>query len=320
MLDEKDEHLQDTGLDDIDIVLDDDDFDIDFDFDLEDENFELFQQEDEDEYNDISDRILKLSDRLSEDIIFHNIEEQMNARMQPYAKRFNYVSLFKKKINSVNPNSVIYNKNYISDSADKLKELVLSLMEEKYSVSIGNESDFYFYPEFLDDLENLYEFVFVRHFSNLVNYFLFMIRKMRTQILTRFGAEMQSEENSGDIFVTTLRKKFKNEEDVIILHFLSEIIDFIINSMDSAYDLYTDIANLDPFETVSQHILKMLENYGNGIVFKNDKSAYEKYFAPLEFQEIRNELMNEIKMRYLENCTLNEDALRIIGEEGEENE
>lgn len=316
-------------MDDADLFIsDEDDLSIDFDFDeLDDFNFDLFSVEDDpdEEYLDVTERILKLSDRLSEDIILHNIEEQLDSKMVPYAKRVNYVTLFKKKVNKLNTNSVIYNKGYIEEIAERVKDLVLEKMEDKFSVSIGNTSDFYFYPEFLDDLENLYEFVFVRQFENLVKYFLFMIRKMKTQIVTRFSAEMADEENANDIFVSTMRKKFKNESDVIILHFISEIVDFIIESSDSAYDLYTDIANLDPFETVSIHILKMLENYGNGIVFKNDITAYQKYFEPLQDQEVRNEFLNEIKMKYLEDCTLNEDLLKtdtegVEGTDGDEEE
>ena len=296
-----------------DLLIDED---IDFDFDdLDDESPELQLQDDADEYFDVADKILKLSDRLSEDIILRNIESQMTGKLVPYAKRFNYITLFKKKINSINKNSSIYSKEYIDNVSERVKELVLNIMKEKYSVSIGNESDFYFPAQYLEALEAIYEFFFVRHFENLVNYFLYMIRKMNTQIVSKFTVQLQEDSTANDIFLLALRKKFKNEDDIIIIHFLSEIVDFIIESFDSAFDLFNDIADSDPFEVTSIYIKKLLENYGNGIIFKNDRDAYLKYFEPVTSGEVRNELLNDIKMRFLEDCQLNEDVYQDDGPE-----
>lgn len=292
---------------DSDLFLEDDST-LDFDFDLEDSDIQLTTQEDEDEYFDVSDKILKLSDRLSEDIILKNIEDQLKEGMRPLEKRFNYISLFKKKLRELNKNSSIYSRDTIEDISKRVKDLVLALIDEKYSVNIGNESDFYFAPEYLDDLETIYEFLFVRHFSNLVNYFCFMINKMRAQILAKFGSSIQDDKDSTDVFLSMLRSKFKNGSDVVIIHFLSEIVDMVMESFDSAFDLLKDIANLDPYETVSANINELLENYGNGIVFSNDRIAYDKYMEPMRRQEYRNEIMNSIKIKYLEGAELSDVA------------
>jgi hypothetical protein len=95
--------------------------------------------------------------------------------------------------------------------------LVLGLLEKSYSISIGSESDFYFSAEYLFDLENVYEFFFIRHFENLVNYFVFMIKKMKSQIITSFTPSLREAE--GDIFLAQLRGKLKNDDDVLIIHF-----------------------------------------------------------------------------------------------------
>ena len=35
--------------------------------------------------------------------------------------------------------------------------------------------------------------------------------------------------------------------------------------------------------------------------------AYEKYFSPLKTQFIKNEILNKVKMKYVEGCVLNEN-------------
>jgi hypothetical protein len=68
-----------------------------------------------------------------------------------------------------------------------------------------------------------------------------------------------------------------------------------------------DLANIDAYESVSIHIKTLLENYGMGLVMTHDRGAYDKYFEPMKKKEIRNSIVNEVKMKYLEKCPLNEN-------------
>ena len=46
---------------------------------------------DDEEYYDTADRILRLSDELSEDIVLENISEQLNSKLTDQIDKINYV-------------------------------------------------------------------------------------------------------------------------------------------------------------------------------------------------------------------------------------
>jgi len=299
--------------DSLDLLFEDDEFDFDLeDIDLDDlVDSEIFEQDEEEEFLDIADRINRLSDRLSEDIILRNIEAQLNSKIDPLVRRTNYVTLFRKKINSINKNSALYSKEYIDSVCLRVKDLLLPILEEKYSIGIGNESDFYFPIKCIEDLENIYEFFFIRHYENVVKYICFMIRKLKPQIMEKFEPRLSNPDYMNDIFLVTLQKKFSDTFEVLVLHFLDEIINMVIERFDSAFDLFKDICALEPYETVSMYIDKMLDDYGMSIVFLNDKDAYTKYFSILDTKECKNEIISDVKMKFVENCSLSEESKNI---------
>ena len=62
---------------------------------------------------------------------------------------------------------------------------------------------------------------------------------------------MQNDTHSKDIFVVGGKKKFVNNDDLVIVHFMNEIIDDIIAGSNSAYVLFDSMIALDPFEEFS---------------------------------------------------------------------
>jgi len=260
----------------------------------------------DEEYFDISEKILELSDELAEEIILTNIEDQLSSKLDLFTEKINYLSLFRKKYTEITSQQTFYDKNYVKEALIRVTSLVKEAVLKRYGISLGTDLDFYFPDNYLRDMETLYEFFFIRHFENLVLYFNTELRKNRSNIIKRYEKVIQEEEHSKDIFVMQAKKKFKRLEDVTILHFLNEIIDDIKDSTRSAYILFDTIINTDPFEEFNAKALELLINYGNGFIFEGDSKCYDYYMAPLKDQEVKNELRNAILMSYLETVEIEE--------------
>jgi hypothetical protein len=154
----------------------------------------------------------------------------------------------------------------------------------------------------------MYEFFFIRQFDNVVDYFSNQLESRRSEFIERYESTIQSDEHSKDVFVQNAKRKFKNFGDVIVMHFISEIIDDIRGYSPSAYVLFDSIVNSDSSEEYNTRMAELLENYGNKVVFEGDKETFSKYMSVLDDQEVRNELRNEVLMRYLETVEINEEA------------
>jgi hypothetical protein len=260
----------------------------------------------ENEYFDVSEKILKLSDELSEEIILTNITDQLEDKIDIFTDKINYLTLFRNKYSYITPENTFYDKNYIRTALLKVTELVSKLLKTKYGVSLGTDLDFYFPDEYLKDMETMYEYFFIRQFENIVEYFNFQLQARRADLLERYKPLMQSDEHSKDVFVVQAKKKFKSMDDITIIHFINEIIDDIREYSPSAYVLFDAIVNIDPYEDYNSRMGELLENYGNKIVFNGDKESYEMYLSILDAQEVRNELRNRIMMKYLETVDIEE--------------
>jgi len=263
-----------------------------------------YKDHSDEEYFDISDRILELSDELSEEIILTNIGDQFSQKLDVFADNINYISLFRNKYTEITSQTAFYDKNYVRDALTRVSELAKSLLFEKYGIGLGNDLDFYFPDDYLKDLETLYEFFFIRQFKNLVDYFFFQLMLTKTGIIKRYEKLFEEDETHNDIFVLQAKKKFKNPGDVVIIHFINEIIEDIESSMESAYMLFDTIINIEPFEEFNARTKELMEDYGNGITFKGDRECYMLYMQPLKDQSIRSELRNHLLMKYLESCEL----------------
>jgi len=258
----------------------------------------------EEEYFDISDKILTLSDELSEEIIMTNIRDQLQSNLDAFSDKINYISLFKEKYATITPESSFYDKNYIQDVLESVTEIVKTEFEKKYRLGLGKDIDFYFPREYLRDMEALYEFFFIRHFNNLADYFFSELKRTRPQIIERYNKEFQKDEHAKDIFVLQMRKKFKDPNDVLVIHFIDNILEDIKNASQSAFMLFDTILNIDPYEHTNNKIKELMTNYGNGLNFSGDKLCYDLYMKPLDLQTIKNEIRNFVAMKYLETCEI----------------
>ena len=259
----------------------------------------------EEEFLDTAERILKLTDTLAEDIILENIAEQLESGIDTLATRINYVSLFREKYDSITPEMDCYDEEYMKVSMGKVGRLLSTGIKEKFGVELGEDLDYSTPAQYLTDMETLYEFLFIRHYENLVSYFKNKLRKNKIEFVRSYEKLMSEEEHSKDLFVVQSKKKFKNFEDVIIMHFIGEIISDIRELTTSGYDLFQEITDLDLYEEYNNRMSELLVNYGNKIVINDDDLAASLYLAPLDNKALFAELRNSLLLSYLEDCELN---------------
>lgn len=277
---------------------------------MEKQNFDYIKntwstEDDEDDtLIDTSEKILRLNDRLSEDIILESLGEQLDSEVNPLSERINYVSLFKEKYDSISETDADYDKAYLEESLSKISNVIGAGMLKHYGVELGEDLDFTTPSVYFSDMETLYEFLFIRHFENLLSYMKHKLITKKEDFLKVYRELMSNEKHSKDLFVLQSKKKFKNFDDVIIIHFMSEIINDIKDNTISAYDLFTEICNLDIYEEYNNRMSELLINYGNKIVLNNDRHSAELYLKPLENRTVFSEIRNNLLLSYLEDCEL----------------
>lgn len=259
---------------------------------------------------DTGESILKLNEALAVDIINDNIIEDLESPTRPLKPRINYATLFKQRVESMDPSDPIYNQNYILDQLAKIGTTIATELKKRYDVELGTDLDFENPYNYLDDMETLYEFLYVRQYENLVDYIEHMIAANRQNFIATYKKVLENSGNKSDIFLVQDSKKFKNSDDALILHYMTEIIHDIIDSTNSAYDLFKTIAELDVYEEFNYKMDEMIINYGTKLVLNNDAKSAELYMAPMKilsnFTEIKNEVVND----YLEKCELDDEIKR----------
>ncbi len=266
-------------------------------------NLNLAYEIDEDETaasSDIASRILSLSDSLSEEIVLTNINDHISGN-SPLPGRINYISSYREKVEDArtDPDNLDLSE-FIREITERVIATVLDGLKKNYSVSIGRDleesNDIY---KYLEDIETLYEFFFVRNYENVKDILYKTLITKRQYFIDRYR-ELYNDQDE-DLFITTQKKKFKNFDDVLICNFISDIIFDIMEMYESGYELFKAIVNLDLYEVFNNRMLDLLINYGEGIVFLSDAKASEKYFAILQDKDTFIEIRNEILLKYLEN-------------------
>lgn len=272
-------------------------------------NLNLAYEIDEDETaasSDIASRILSLSDSLSEEIVLTNINDHISGN-SPWPGRINYISSYREKVEDArtDPDNLDLSE-FIREITERVIATVLDGLKKNYSVSIGRDleesNDIY---KYLEDIETLYEFFFVRNYENVKDILYKTLITKRQYFIDRYR-ELYNDQDE-DLFITTQKKKFKNFDDVLICNFISDIIYDIMEMYESGYELFKAIVNLDLYEVFNNRMLDLLINYGEGIVFLSDAKASEKYFAILQDKDTFVEIRNEILLKYLENVEVDEN-------------
>ena len=189
-------------------------------------NLNLAYEIDEDETaasSDIASRILSLSDSLSEEIVLTNINDHISGN-SPWPGRINYISSYREKVEDAwtDPDNLDLSE-FIREITERVIATVLDGLKKNYSVSIGRDleesNDIY---KYLEDIETLYEFFFVRNYENVKDILYKTLITKRQYFIDRYR-ELYNDQDE-DLFIMTQKKKFKNFDDVLICNFISDII------------------------------------------------------------------------------------------------
>ena len=269
----------------------------------------------EEEFFDISDKILKLRDKLAEEIVFQNIAEDLENTSNLSDLRLNYIQFFKDRYNEISISDNIYDQDYLTDVVENLSKLVLPYFEEKYKVTLSDSYEYSTPKEYLQMMEDIYEFFFVRQRENLKHFFLYTIKKDQQKFVYKYQPRFNKDPYSKDLFITTQKKKFKNHSDVVMLHFLNDIIDDIIDSLDSMFIFTDTVTSLDLFEETNNRIHEYHMTYGNSITFHEDIDAVKAYIEPLHSADNKLLLRNDILLELLETLEVNPNVDEVDSDE-----
>jgi len=265
-----------------------------------------FVLDDEDEFEEetITEKILSLSDKLSEEIIVSNIEDHI-ANKYSSTERMNYVTLYKNKLDELKEKDEDVNTAELKDGIYAITERVINIVKaglnEEYAVTIGEDvedtNNLYAY---LENIEAMYEFFLIRNYQNIVDLLYTKLIADKQKFIDSYK-EIYNETQDNDIFVTFSKKKFRNLNDAIISNYITDILYDIKSTYTSGYQLFKDIVNLDLYEMYNFKINNLLDDLGTGLVFLNDEIAAEQYLGILDNKEMFIEIRNEVLLKFLEN-------------------
>jgi len=257
----------------------------------------------EETYN-VGEKILLLSDSLAEDIVLDSISEQLEARdPDVISSKINYIRLFREKYSSISPDDDLYDPEAMEEIGERVVEVAGGKLRERYGVSLNIDLDYQSIETCLEGLETLYEFLFIRQFQNLSDYISARLKREKDTFVEKYTAIMEENpKHSEDIFMIQSKKKFKNNSDVIIMHFLNEIIHDILDTTESAYDLFLEIANLDLYEEYNNKMSELLIQYGNKLVIDDDAEACKKYLSMANDSTSFSEIRNAVLLDFLAGC------------------
>lgn len=262
----------------------------------------------EEQYFGTVDQIMKLSDFLSEEIVLENIVEQINGKLDVNSSRINYITLFREKYESVDTDSAEYNLEYMQEVLGRVCEIVMNTLHDRYGVDLGEDLDYATPTEYLANVETMYEFLFIRHFENIVTYFINKLYSMKDDLGNRYLKIMSEEPYNKDLFVVQAKRRFKNDTDVAIIQFMDEIIDDILSVTESGYDMFGAIINADLFEEFNNRMNDLMICYGNKFVVDDDNRCARTYLSVLKDETIKTELRNRMRLRFLEDCEIYDDV------------
>lgn len=254
---------------------------------------------DEVENFDIASRILSLSDQLSEEIVLTNIQEHINGNV-PFVDRINYVTLYRERLDEAYADPDMLDlKEFIRESNERVITVICNGLKQRYGVTIGRDlsetSDIY---KYLEDVETLYEFFFIRNYENVRDLLYRVLVTKKAEFVERYK-EVYNDQDE-DVFISADKKKFKNSDDAIIVNYISNIIFDIKSMYESAYELFKEIVNIDKYELYNNKMEDLLIDYGNSVVFASDTKAAEKYLSLINNREYFISLRNDVLFRYLE--------------------
>ena len=258
----------------------------------------------EDDSNEISELILQLENDLSYDIVLQNIQEDFQKKDDFSFPRVNYVEYFTKKYDALTKTDIVYDNETLYNVVGKLAEVLLPLFEENYYVRISQDYEYSSAREYLELMETIYEFFFVRQQENISDYFIYKIQREKEHFIYKYQPLLNKEPFAKDLFVSTQKKKFKNISDVIIIHFLNDIIEDIIEETESLYVFSDEVVQLDLYEVYNNRMRDYLITYGNSLTFVDDMDGIKKYFEPILPSDGRIQLRNNILMGLLKNIEI----------------
>lgn len=262
----------------------------------------------EEQYFSTVDQIMKLSDDLSEEIVVENIIEQINGKLDVNSSRINYITLFREKYEGISEDLPEYNLEYIQEVLSNICETVMTALNNKYCVNLGEDLEFATPTEYLANVETMYEFLFIRHFDNIVTYFISKLYSMKDDLGARYLKIMNEEPHNKDLFVVQAKRRFKNDTDVAIIQFMDEIIDDIISITESGYDFFGAVVNTDLFEEYNNRMKDLMVCYGNKFVVDDDNKCARRYLSVLNDESTRSELRNRMRLKYLEECEIYDEV------------
>ena len=275
---------------------------------LNDENIIITDDQDNnDVIFDISDRIFELRDQVSLDIISRNILEMFDAPKN--YDTTNYVTKFKEKYHILREREDFAGDvEILNNSLQELTQLVLTNLNVKYHVGLGLDIDddlVIDIDDYLNNVETLYNFFVVRHYSNIKDYFKSKLLQNKINFIEKYKMALD-DKTYDDLFLNQDKKKFNDVSDAVIVHFITDIIDDIRSEITSGFEFFKEIVNLDLYEEFNNRMNEMIENYGNELVILDDHKAAKEYLAILDNDEISVTLRNDLLSMFLADIVLSD--------------
>jgi hypothetical protein len=255
---------------------------------------------------DTAEEIMEINDELSLDIILRNIN--YNFEHPTVYESIDYISKFSKSyadIATIRDSDL--EREILLKAVNRITEEVRNGLLNNYNIE-GDEN----YLEKvesapldkLNDLDTLYTFFVVRHYSNLKDYFKSVFYQQKKDFASRYSDALTAE-NSGDLFISQDKHKFGTRDSAILINSVGDIIQDIRSEAEAlgASEFYTRVCNTDIFEEMNNRMFNILDGKDKYLI-NDDNASVRAYLSILDDDEIFSNLKADISMDILDDARL----------------
>ena len=248
----------------------------------------------------INEDILSLSNDLSEGIIQHNLEEQLSKKILVEINPINYIDLYMDRYHRLTIDEKVNDDRFIIDTIESIFKFIEEKMKEKFLIDVGKDVEDYIFDEYIEDISNLYEFFFIRYYSNLIDFIFHRLIEHKNVFKKHYKGLQKTEAETynmtDDLLYKADYKSFKQPDDAILFFYLDEIIESIRDADIDILDFIRKIIELDPDESVNSYIEELIiTNYGDGVSFDGTKDAYKALMKVLYNRDIFTNISSAVR-------------------------
>lgn len=241
-----------------------------------------------------------LAEEMTSNLIKESISHQIR---QPLSTRTNFVSSLE---------DIYYHADYLANGDEDRREELRNHAIKFFQYTLEEMNDVYELGYDIESIESpdvlishtvaLYNFLILRYKKNMCKFLYSYIKKNKKTLVELFKDVAKRK----DITTISLKKKYKNKENILLVSNLSTIIKYILSLEIDAYDFILYAEGDEYYE--GSVVLELAESQ----VISDNFTNYYKTLIIDEYESVLDEIQNEVKIKILDKMVEGKSGYRGV--------